>query len=198
MSKPRTSSSWSLGVQFRTVEEMLLGNKIDFAVTVADELPRSIMRRPLGDRHSAAHTLVCLYDPRFTKLSRLVTERQYFAQDHVAVSYAGDARGVVEDATGKLRRVRVSVPAFGYVADVVDGSSLVATVPLLFAQNILRTRPHLRTAVLPVSVDSVSLELLWSRVTDHDAPGRFVRDLVASIVDELEAGPARPARRARR
>ena len=177
-----------VAVQFRTVEEMLLSSKIDFAVTVADDLPRSILRQSLGDSRSAAHTLVCLYDPRFTKVSRKLTERQYFAQDHVAVSYAGDARGIVEDATGKSRRVRVSVPAFGYVADVVDGTSLVATVPLLFARNILRTRPHLRTAALPVAVGSVSLDLLWSRVTDNDAAGRFVRDMVGSIVAELETG----------
>jgi LysR family transcriptional regulator, mexEF-oprN operon transcriptional activator len=122
-----------IAVQFRTVEEMLLSNKIDFAVTVADDLPRSILRRSLGERQSALHAFVCLYDPRFTKLARPLTERWYFAQDHVAVSYAGDVRGIVEDSLGKSRTVRVSVPAFGYVTDVVDGSSLVATVPRHFA-----------------------------------------------------------------
>ena len=187
-----------LAVQFRTVEELLLSNKIDFAVSVADDLPRSILRQPLGDRQSAPHGFVCLYDPRFTKLGRSVTERAYFSHDHLAVSYAGDARGIVEDSTGKSRRVRVSVPAFGYVADVIDGSSLVATVPLLFARHILKTRPHLRTAPLPFAIESMGLELLWSRVTDHDAAGRFVRGLVSNIVGLLESEPrARPQRRAR-
>jgi LysR family transcriptional activator of mexEF-oprN operon len=178
-----------VGVQFRTVEEMLLSRKIDFAVTVADDLPRSIHRQSLGRRQSGRHAFVCLYDPRFAELATPVTEREYFQQDHVVVSYAGDVRGIVEDSMGKSRTVRVSVPAFGYVADVVDGSSLVATVPHHFARHVIRTRPHLRTSPLPFALESVGLELLWSRVTDSDAATRFVRGLVANIVEGLESEP---------
>jgi LysR family transcriptional activator of mexEF-oprN operon len=178
-----------VGVQFRTVEEMLLSRKIDFAVTVADDLPRSIHRQSLGKRQGGRHAFSCLYDPRFTELASPVTEREYFQQDHVVVSYAGDVRGIVEDSMGKSRTVRASVPAFGYVADVVDGSSLVATVPYHFARHVIRTRPHLRMSPLPFPLESVGLEPLWSRVTDGDAATRFVRGLVVNIVESLESGP---------
>jgi LysR family transcriptional regulator, mexEF-oprN operon transcriptional activator len=189
-----------LSVQFRTVEEMLLANKIDFAVTVADELPRSILRRPLGAHPGAPGGFVCLYDARFAKLTLPLTEREYFAQDHVVVSYAGDARGVVEDALGKSRTVRVSVPAFGHVADLVEGSSLVATVPSLFARHVVQVRPRLRTAALPFALEGSGLDLLWSRVTDDDAAARFFRDLVSRIVGAPEGearGGSRAAKRRR-
>jgi LysR family transcriptional regulator, mexEF-oprN operon transcriptional activator len=175
-----------LSVQFRTVEEMLLANKIDFAVTVADELPRSILRQPLGVHDGAAGGFLCLYDARFAKLTLPLTEHEYFAQDHVVVSYAGDTRGIVEDALGRSRTVRVSVPAFSYVADVVEGSPLVATVPSLFARHVVQARPRLRTAPLPFALEGSPVDLLWSRVTDDDAAARFFRGLVSSIMGAPE------------
>jgi LysR family transcriptional activator of mexEF-oprN operon len=178
-------------VQFHTVEEMLLSGKIDMAASVADELPRSIQRRKIGPRGAARHHYVCLYDPRFAKLARPLTERSYFAQEHVAVSYAGDARGIVEDAVGKARTVRVSVPAFSYVPDLVDGSNLVATVSEIYAKHVMRTRPHLRALRLPFEIERSELELLWSRVTENDAASRFVRELVAEVAQTMSTGRER-------
>ena len=180
-----------LFVQFRTVEEMLLAGKIDLAVTVADDLPRSILRRTISSRDAASQNLVCLYDPRFAKLRRPMTEESYFAQEHVVVSYAGDFRGIVEDSLGKGRIVRVSVSGFGYVPDLVDGSHLVATVPEMYARHVLKARPHLRSASLPLRIERSDLEVLWSRVTDDDAASRFVRELVAEVVGSLDAGRRR-------
>lgn len=165
-------------VQFRTVEEALLSGRVDLAVTVADELPRSILRQTLSAPPTASE-FVCLYDPRFTKLRKRLSEEDYFAREHVAVSYAGDLRGVVEDQIGRSRRVRVSVSALSHVADVVDGSPLLATIPSRFARSLVAIRPHLRTAALPFTIEGASLELLWLRIADDDPTGRFVRELVA-------------------
>jgi LysR family transcriptional activator of mexEF-oprN operon len=177
-------------VQFRTVEEQLLSNKIDLAVTVADELPRSILRKSLRLQTPTSAQFVCLFDPRFSKLPKKLTERDYFAREHVVVSYAGDARGIVEDAMGRTRNVRVSLPAFSHVADVVDGSPLLATLPTLLARHILETRPHLDTRALPFSFKPGSFDLLWSRVTDDDAAARFIRGVVADVAIALEASLA--------
>jgi LysR family transcriptional regulator, mexEF-oprN operon transcriptional activator len=164
------------------------------AVSVADELPRSIHREKIGPRDAAAHRFVCLYDPRFAKLARPLTEQSYFAQEHVVVSYAGDARGIVEDTLGKARTVRVSVPAFSYVPDLVDGSSLVATISEIYAKHILRTRPHLRALALPFDLERSDLELLWSRVTDNDPPSRLVRELLTEIASTMGTSRKRAAK----
>ena len=177
-----------LPVQFRTVEEMFISNKLDLAATVADELPRSILRRTIGPNDGAPHGFVCLYDPRFARIGTRFTERDYFAHEHIAVSYAGDVRGIVEDALGKARKVRVSVPAFGYVPELVDGNDMIATVPRMFALHVLKARPHLRTTPIPFPLEDAKLELLWSRVTDEDAPCRFIRDLVAEVAASLDEG----------
>jgi LysR family transcriptional activator of mexEF-oprN operon len=176
-------------VTFRSVEEALLANRVDMALTVADELPPSILRKAM-----MRSGFVCVYDPRFLRLPKTLTAEAYFAQEHVVVSYAGDLRGVVEDATGRSRKVRLSLPSFGPVGDVLTGSPLVATIPETVARHMRLTRPYLRVAPLPFALECTPVELLWPRVMDEDAASRFVRELVTQVTAAIE----RPSRRSTR
>jgi LysR family transcriptional activator of mexEF-oprN operon len=166
-------------IQFRTVGDALLTRRIDCAVTVADELPRSIARRTI--LHGG---FVCLFDPRHTRLGRRPTEAAYLAQAHVIVSYNGDLRGVIEDAFGKQRRVRCSVASFGAIGALVDGSALVATVPAIVAWHILRFHPRLATAVLPFAMPENGMDLLWPAGLESDDALRFVRDAIERLAGE--------------
>ncbi len=166
-------------VQFRTVGEALATRRVDLAITVADDLPASVARRPLVRSH-----FVCLFDPRFVRLGSRPTERAYLAQDHVIVSYNGDLRGVVEESFGRQRRVRCAVESFASIGAIVDGGRLVATIPVVIAPQILELRPHLRTAPLPFAHEEGSIELLWPTALDFDPACRFVRDAIVRIADE--------------
>jgi LysR family transcriptional activator of mexEF-oprN operon len=181
-------------VQFRTIGEALASRRVDVAATVADELPKSIVRRPLFRGR-----FVCLFDPRFVRLGSRPTERAYLAQDHVIVSYNADLRGVVEDLFGRQRRVRCSLATFWGLGAVVDGSALVATVPEIFALHVLRQRPHLKTAAVPFRFPKSGMDLLWPAALEDDPACRFVRDAIATIVSGLVPGGANDsaARRAR-
>jgi hypothetical protein len=46
--------------------------------------------------------------------------------------------GIVEDLTGKNRKVRCSVSSFANVCAIVDGTAMLATIPELVAVKILR------------------------------------------------------------
>jgi len=163
-------------IQFRTVGEALATRLVDLAVTVADDLPASVARRPLLESH-----FVCIFDPRFVRLGARPTERAYLAQDHVIVSYNGDLRGVVEDTFGRERRVRCSVAGFGSIGAIVDGGRLVATIPILVARQILSVRPHLRMSTIPFPHKPGSVDLLWPRALDGDPACRFVREALVRI-----------------
>jgi LysR family transcriptional activator of mexEF-oprN operon len=165
-----------LPVQFRTIGEALAGQRVDVAITVADELPAGTHRQAL--LHGG---FVCLYDPRHRRLARPLTLPAYLSYDHVIVSYNGDLRGVVEDTLGITRRVRCSVPSFHALGYVVDGSALVATVPALVAACIRKTRPHLRTATLPFRQEGTGTELIWRSAVDDDEACRFVRAHIVRI-----------------
>lgn len=162
-------------VQFRTVEELLVTRRIDLAVSVADSLPPSIRRAPLY-----RGTFVALFDPRHVRLGR--GGNGYFDAAHVIVSYNADLRGIVEDTTGKARRVRCSLASFSHVGDVIDDTDLVATVPGVVAEQIRATRPHLRTAALPFRLGGdAHVELLWPAALDDDPAFRFVREQLATL-----------------
>lgn len=170
-------------VQFRTVGAELASG-LAAAITVADDLPATIRRERLF-----YGGFTCLYDPRHAKLRRL-TEAEYFAHDHVIVSYNGDLRGIVEDLYGKSRKVRCSVSSFANIGAIVDGTAMLATIPELVAVKILATRPHLKTRPLPstMKIEGSHAELLWPAVTDDDEPCKFVRAKIREIATGVVGG----------
>jgi LysR family transcriptional regulator, mexEF-oprN operon transcriptional activator len=179
----------SIPVQFRNVAAALTSGAVDAAVTVADEMPAGIRRLPL--RWGG---FVCLHDPRHARLAKRLTEKEYFAHDHVIVSYNGDLRGIVEDVVRKPRRIRCSVSSFAHVGGIVDGSALLATVPAIVADHIRALRPHLAVKPLPFRFHGAAMELLWPAATDDDDACRFVRDQLVRLVKL--AGRARSSGRA--
>lgn len=175
-----------LPVQFRTVGETLAEKRVDLAVTVADELPAGTRRKALFSGE-----FVCVFDPRQVRVHGRLRERDYFAREHVVVSYNGDLRGVVEDMLGKTRRVRCSVPSFASLGAIIDGSALLATVPAVVAEQIRTGRPHLQIARLPFSLPLTPLEMLWPAAAEDDPVGRFLRGHVERIADAV-TGRRRP------
>jgi LysR family transcriptional regulator, mexEF-oprN operon transcriptional activator len=163
-------------VQFRNVAAVLGAGGVDAAVTVADDLPAGIRRQALfwGG-------FVCLFDRRHVRFAGRLREKDYFARDHVVVSYNGDLRGIVEDLLHKQRRVRCSVSSFANLGALLDGTALLATVPALVARQIQALRPHLRACALPFSLPGSSMELLWPAALDDDQACGFLRERIARI-----------------
>jgi len=176
----------AIPVQFRTVAGAL-ATGLDAAITVADDLPSTVRREEL-----MWDTFVCLYDPRHRTLRRAPTLEEYFACEHVIVSYNGDLRGIVEDLFSRQRTVRCSVSTFANLGAIVDGSALVATVPDLVADQIRRVYPHLATRPVPFDVKGAATELLWPRATDDDEVGRWARENIRRIAKA--ASPPRSKR----
>jgi LysR family transcriptional activator of mexEF-oprN operon len=170
----------ALPIQFRTVQDALVHRRIDLAVSVADDLPDSIARLALF-----RGGFVCVYDPRFAKLGARPSERTYFAQDHVIVSYNGDLRGVVEDSYGRERRVRCAVATFSAVGAIVDGSALVATLPGIVARQLVEQRPHLAVARFPLPQVDGGMDLLWPSALSDDDANRFMRDTIVELAGKL-------------
>lgn len=169
-------------VNFRTVGDALTTQRLDAAVTVADELTPAIRREPLYWSN-----FVCLFDPRHARIRRL-READYFGHEHVVVSYNGDLRGIVEDALHKQRTIRCSVSTFANLGALVDGSPLLATVPELVAHHIRRVRPHLVIRPLPFPLGGGASELLWPNTVEDDEPCRFARDRIREIARTVPRG----------
>lgn len=169
-------------VQFRTIAAAF-ADGLDLAVTVADELPATVQRQELF-----RGGFVCLFDPRHVApAGARFSDAEYFAADHVIVSYNGDLRGIVEDVLHRPRRVRCAVASFANLGAIVEGGPLVATVPALVAEQIRQTRRRLAVCPLPFRLAGAATELLWSTTTDDDEPCRFVRAKIVELAREVRS-----------
>jgi len=178
-----------LPVQFRTLGDALLSGKIDLAITIADELPAGMKRAPLF--YSG---FTCLYDARSLQFPKKPSLERYLAAEHVIVSYNGDLRGVVEDALGLHRRVRISVPTFAHVGPALSGTGLIATVPTSIARELMKTYPHLRCAEKPFQLSTnTPMELVWRSASEGNGAIDFVRARITRIAAQLARAKRKPS-----
>lgn len=179
-----------LPVQFRTLRTAFESQRLDLAVTVADDVPAGTRRESLFQGR-----FVVLADSRRVKGRRLTMER-YLSHAHVVVSYNGDARGIVEDFLGVERRVRCSVASFASIGDIIEGTDLLATVPEMLARQACERHEHLCMLPKPFSLRGAPMELLWSAALDDDPACAFFRKLVREVATEVIGRPrTRSARR---
>ena len=171
-------------VNFRTLNESLLSRTLDMAVTAADPTPRSIKRRKVF-----ATDRVVLCDPRHIKLKRF-SERAYFQQKHVIVSYNGDLRGYVEDYYKKTRDIRCSLHSFESVGPVIEGSNLVASIPRTTAVQIVKRHPKLAMREFDMNPGFGSISLLWLEANDDDPAAAFMREQIAKVLGKIPGGRA--------
>lgn len=161
-------------VHFRNIRDAF-ATGLDLAIAVADELPSDIQRSELNRGE-----FVCLVDDRHCGEQRW-SEKEYFAREHVIVSYNGDLRGIVEDAGRKARRVRCAVSHFWGLGELIEGTDLVATVPSIVAQRLTERHRHLRTRPVPFKLPVSPMELLWSRTLDDDPHNSFLRQVIVRL-----------------
>ena len=109
-----------------------------------------------------------------------------FAQaSHVRVMAAGTGHGRIDAAIsetleqqGVQRRIRLTVPNYVALGDVLGHSDLIATVPERFAQRV--TSPFaLTTRALPLAVDGSAIHQFWHARLHKDPGHQWLRELVA-------------------
>ena len=110
-----------------------------------------------------------------------LTLHDFAAASHVRVIAAGTGHGRVDEALerqGLQRRIRLTVPHYVALGDVLGHSDLIATVPERFAQRV--TRPFaLTTRPLPLAVDGSVIHQFWHARLHKDPGHQWLRELVA-------------------
>ena len=109
----------------------------------------------------------------------------FAAASHVRVIAAGTGHGRIDDAIsealkqqGLQRRIRLTVPNYVALGDVLGHSDLIATVPERFAQRV--TGPFaLATRALPMNVDGSAIHQFWHARLHKDPGHQWLRELVA-------------------
>jgi DNA-binding transcriptional LysR family regulator len=112
--------------------------------------------------------------------------------EHVQVLAAGTGHGRVDEALkrqGLQRRIRLTVPHYVALGDVLGHSDLIATVPERFAQRVLG--PFGLTArPLPLQVEGSAIHQFWHGRLHRDPGHQWLRALIAQCFGEGGTGSA--------
>jgi DNA-binding transcriptional LysR family regulator len=125
---------------------------------------------------------------------RKLTLRRFCALEHVVVyPLGGDADSLVSRVLtqrGLERTVAVRVPYFESALRIVAETDYITTIPAALANLTAcpgsgsRRRPALVCLEPPVPIPGFVLQAVWHRRHDDDPLQRWLRDLLASILDE--------------
>lgn len=105
---------------------------------------------------------------------------QYARAEHATVLSVGTGHGRVDEViarAGVRRNIRLCVPHFVALADVLGETDFIATVPEVFAQRSVR-RFNLSYRMHPVELPLIDIGLFWHTKYHRDPAIQWLRDLI--------------------
>jgi DNA-binding transcriptional LysR family regulator len=172
------------------------------AVRILDELDADRVDLALGffNRGQVHHkqrllyrdSYVVLFNADLVGLEAPIGLEDYLRFPHVLTSLRETAHGVVDDALaliGRSRMLAVTTPRFLVVPFLVQSAPVLATMharlAIAFAGSL-----GLSVSPVPVTLDDVSVSMLWHASYDRDPAHRWLRDLLVRLAGEEAAfGP---------
>lgn len=162
-----------------SLKEDMASGRIDLALGLLPQLQagffqQALFRQPYVCLMRAGHALA--------QADQLHLE-DFARAEHVRVLAAGTGHGRVDTALerhGVRRRVRLTVPHYVALGDVLGHSDLLATVPERFAQRV--TGPFaLTTRALPVAVEDSAIHQFWHGRLHRDPGHQWLREQIARL-----------------
>lgn len=175
-----------LPVSGPSVAAALEEGRLDLGIGRWDLAPLGLRRRTLF--HERLVTVARAEHPQVGATLDLPT---YLALSHILVAPRGSRHGVVDDALAQLghqRRIAVVLQSFVAAMVVASASDLLVTLPARVVSR-LHTQLSLRVLTPPLPLPTVELHLVWHERDHYDPAHRWLRGLVASVLqaDDDEA-----------
>lgn len=165
--------------------DMLRRGEVEAVIGSFPEAPPDLRRQALSDED-----FVCAAragHPAFAGGS--IELDAYLQAQHLHVSLAGEASGMIDTALAKIgrkRRVTVTAPHFLVVGRVLSGSDLIATEPRAVLAPLAKLH-GLEVRELPFAADGFDFSILWHRRSDPDPALAWLRRVVAERDDRAAA-----------
>lgn len=172
-----------------SLKEDMASGRIDLALGLLPQLQAGFFQQALFRQ-----PYVCLMRTGHPLASGPQLRLQDFtAAEHVRVLAAGTGHGRVDAALarhGVHRRVRLTVPHYVALGDVLGHSDLLATVPERFAQRVL-TPFGLTLRPLPVEVEDSAIHQFWHGRLHRNPGHQWLRLQIATLFgDRLQTDEA--------
>lgn len=159
-------------------EEMESGG-IDLAVGLLPQLQGNFFHRRLLRQN---YVLTLRKEHPLARKTRW-TLKDYVAQEHVVVVSAGTGHGNIDTLMarkGIVRNVRLTVPHFMAVGQVLQATDMVATLPEAFSRLI--EQPFgLLSLTHPAGLPTVNIDAYWHRRLHRDPANLWLRNLLIEL-----------------
>jgi DNA-binding transcriptional LysR family regulator len=136
-----------------------------------------MQKRLFADRYRV------FYDPAVRGAP--TSKKDYLASEHVTVVYTPN-RALDLDAhllkQGIERRFRVQVPGFAGLPSFILGTPLLATVPGLLHQHLMRGLAYTKA---PVPCPEMPMYMIWHLRHQQDPAHRWLRNLIEDLAKPL-------------
>lgn len=167
---------------FAEAEEQLARGTFDLVVSASGWAPADLPSLALARERY----VLAMWSRHPLAGRRRIGLSQFCRYDHILVSPSGGAfSGPVDEALARLgrrRRVRLSVPSFALVPDLLAGSDLLSVLPERIARG---RRSDIVTARPPLGATEVEMVAVWHPRVSEDAGHRWLRQVLAEAARGL-------------
>lgn len=162
------------------LEDVLKLQKVDLAIGVERTTYHDfIMSEALiRDRH------VVYYDA--SQRSAPETKSDYAQGPHVGVDFGKQQQSLVDIAFAHnrlTREVAVNVPSYSLLPDMIDGTDLIATMPMRYHSTLFNGLAYCEP---PVPIPSFNYTAYWHQNSHNTQRNIWLRGVVRSVYDGLE------------
>lgn len=113
------------------------------------------------------------------------SRKDYLNAEHISVLYSPqrmlDLDRVLLDK-GIQRKFRVLVPGFAGLPSFIRGTDLLATVPSLLSEHLMRDLAHVEA---PVPCPSLPMYMVWHQRHQQDQAHRWLRDQLQAVAQSV-------------
>ncbi len=162
-----------------SLKEDMSNGKIDLAMGLLPQLQAGFFQQSLFKQK-----YVCLMRKKHPLAqTKAITVPAFFSAEHVRVLATGTGHGRVDMVLDKQkykRNVRLSVPHYVALGDVLQHSPLMAIVPERFAQRIVKPF-DLVTRDLPFKIPDSAIQQCWHGRLHRDPGHQWLRQLMRQL-----------------
>lgn len=167
--------------------KLLESDDLDLAFGSVRKLPPSYFQKNLFKEH-----FVCIASARHKRIHETITIEQYLDERHAIVSSAGTGGWMVEAAIDRLtqaRKVVFELPTFLGLAEIVESTDLIGTIPARLADELASTH-KIKILPSPIKIPPYDVKQYWHERQHHNPANKWLRGLVTSIIAFKLAKPA--------
>ncbi len=172
-------------MDFEAIGRQLESGETDIALMSTANAPPDVRSRPL---YFERFVLIARRDHPAVAAS--IDLDTYCSLDHVMVSPRGGGfTGAIDEAlaqAGRKRRVKLSVPHYLLVPEVVVRTDMMAALPERLA---LAYADRVRSIEPPFSIRGFTIALVWHERTHRDPAQRWLRESIVQLAARIADSP---------